>query len=165
MLNLHPLVVHFPIALFITGFVVDGFGWLLRRGTVKRIGLALVLLGVLSTVPAVLTGLAIEATAEAQLQNRLGAEAVLEAHEELATTTAAVLLGVALVRLALGTEWLWRQRAWGRGLLATYLVVGTLGLGMLALTGYRGGELVYRYGTGVELLSSVPATSSEAEDD
>lgn len=157
MANVHPLIVHFPIALFITGLVVDGLGWLLRQENLKRVGLVLILLGALATVPAVATGLAVEETVEKPLEGRPGAEAALEAHEALAILTAVVLLGAAALRLVLGTGWLERQRAWMRGLLVAYLVVGVLGLGLLALTGYRGGELVYRYGAGVEALPFTPA--------
>lgn len=165
MSNFHPLIVHFPIALFITGFAVDGLGWLLRRENLKRVGLVLILLGALAAVPTVATGLAVEETVEKQLEGRPGAEAALEAHESLAIYTAIVLLGVAVLRLVLGTGWLERQRVWMHGLLVAYLVVGTLGLGLLTLTGYRGGELVYRYGAGVEAPPFTPASTFQEEND
>jgi len=159
--NLHPLIVHFPIALFVTGFVIDGLGWLMRRENMKRAGLALVFLGAMGAVPAVVTGLAVEETIEEQLEAIPGGESALEAHEGLAIPTAGVLLGAVVLRLGLGTG----LRAWRRQLLIAYLVVGVLGLGMLAVTGYRGGELVYRYGAGVEALPFQPAGHFEGEDD
>ena len=149
--NLHPLVVHFPIALFLVGFVIDALSWLLKNETLKRAGLIMVLLGALTAIPAVVTGLAIEETIEAQIEALSGAEAALEAHEELAIPTTVVLLGAALLRLGLVV----RPRL--RALLALYLAVGAVGLGMLAVTGYRGGELVYRYGAGIQSPSVVPA--------
>ncbi len=147
MTNLHPMVVHFPIALFLVGFALDALGWGTKRETLKRVGWVLVLLGALAAVPAVVTGLAVEETVEQQLEPLPGGEAALEAHEELAIPTAAVLLGAALLRFLL--EIRFRRPLLGRGLLIAYLVVGLVGAGMLALTGLRGGELVYRYGAGV----------------
>jgi len=159
--NLHPLIVHFPIALFVTGFLIDGLGWVMRRENLKKVGLVLVFLGALGTVPAVVTGLAVEETIEEQLESVPGGEAALEAHEGLAIPTAGVLLGAVVLRLGLGTgRW-----AWGRWLLIAYLIVGVLGLGMLTATGLRGGELVYRYGAGVEATPFQPAGYFEGEDD
>ena len=148
MSNLHPMVVHFPIALFLVGFVLDGLGWGLRHETLKRVGLVLVLLGALAAVPAVVTGLAVEETVEEQLEPLPGGEEALEAHEELAIPTAGVLLVAALLRFLL--EIRFGSRTVARGLLAVYLIAGLVGVGMLAVTGLRGGELVYRYGAGVQ---------------
>lgn len=163
MSNLHPMVVHFPIALFLVGFGLDALGWGLKRETLKRVGLVLVLLGALAAVPAVVTGLAVEETVEEQLEPLPGGEAALEAHEELALPTAGVLLGAGLLRFLL--EMRLPGRLLGRGLLAVYLIAGLVGVGMLAVTGLRGGELVYRYGAGVqkEALYAQPQVESHVE--
>jgi len=145
--NIHPLIVHFPIALFLVGFAVDGLGWGLKRETLKRVGLVLILLGALAAVPAVVTGLAVEETVEEQIESLPGGEAALEAHEEIAIPTAGVLLVAALLRLLLEIR---LNQPLARGLLAVYLLAGLAGVGMLALTGLRGGELVYSYGAGVQ---------------
>jgi len=163
--NLHPLIVHFPIALFVTGFLVDGLGWLLHQDGLKRVGMILVILGASAAVPALATGLAVEEMIEERLEVIPGGEEAIEAHEKIAIPTTALLLVVGLIRLGLGGEWLSRSRNWLYGLLITYLVIGALGLGMLALTGLRGGELVYRYGAGVEALPFQPAGHFEGEDD
>lgn len=149
--NLHPLIVHFPIALFLVGFALDALGWGWKRETLKRVGLVLVLLGALAAVPAVVTGLAVEETVEEQIESLPRGEAALEAHEEIAIPAAGVLLVAALLRLLLEIR---LNPSLARGLLAVYLLAGLAGVGMLTLTGLRGGELVYGYGAGVQADAS-----------
>ncbi len=149
MQNIHPIVVHFPIALFLTGFALDVIGHLLQRETLKQAGLILVVLGALGALAAMLTGQFAEESVEERLSS--AGERVLETHEDLGKLTAYLLLAIAAVRLILMTTWLrgWR---WAAGIaLGIYLIMGVVGVGALTATGYYGGELVYRYGAGVQL--------------
>ncbi len=157
--NVHPLIVHFPIALFLTGVGVDALGWLLKQASLKWAGLVMVLLGALLAVPALATGLAIEETIEAQIEHIPGAEEALEAHEEVAIPTTATLLGAALLRLGLAV----RPRL--RALLGLYAAVALVGAGLLVITGYRGGELVYTYGAGVQVVQPASPPEPAADND
>ncbi len=149
MTNIHPMVVHFPIALFLTGFALDVIGYLFRSETLKRVGVILIVLGALGALAAMLTGQAAEESAEEHVSG--AGERVLDTHEDLGKLTAYLLLGVAAVRALLATGWLARWH-WAVGAaLALYLIVGMVGVGTLTVTSYYGGELVYRYGAGVQL--------------
>lgn len=149
MTNIHPIVVHFPIALFLTGFALDVVGHLFQREALKRAGLILVVLGAVGALAAMLTGQFAEESAEAGLS--AAGERVLDQHEDLGRLTAYLLLAVAGIRLILATNWLSRWRWVAGAALAMYLIAGIVGAGTLTATGYYGGELVYRYGAGVQL--------------
>lgn len=149
MTNIHPIVVHFPIALFLTGFALDVIGHLLQRETLKRAGLILVVLGAAGALAAMLTGQFAEESVEERLNG--AGERVLDTHEDLGKLTAYLLLAVAAMRLMLATNWLSRWRWIAGAALAVYLIAGAVGVGALTVTGYYGGELVYRYGAGVQL--------------
>lgn len=153
MTNIHPIVVHFPIALFLTGFALDVMGHLLQRETLKRTALVLVSLGAIGALAAMLTGQFAEESAEESLI--AAGERVLDLHEDLGKLTAYLLLAVAAVRLILATRWLNRWRWVAGAALAIYLIAGVAGVGTLTATGYYGGELVYRYGAGVQLAQPV----------
>ncbi len=158
--NVHPIVVHFPIALFITGLVVDVLGHLAERETLKKMGLVLVVLGALGALAAMLTGLSVEETVEAGLSE--AGEAVLDNHAQLGQLTAYLLLGVAVLRILLATTWVKWPAVFG-ATLAVYLIAGVVGLGLLTVTGYRGGQLVYEHGAGVKLTQPIEKQSSADE--
>jgi len=149
MTNIHPIVVHFPIALFITGLVMDVIGHLFQKETAKKIGLVLVVLGAVGALAAMVTG----NFAEEQVEDRLSraGKQVLDRHEDLGKLTTYLLLVVAAIRVLIATGWLNRWRFVAGAALAIYLIAGVIGLGTLIMTGYYGGELVYQYGAGVQL--------------
>jgi uncharacterized membrane protein len=159
MTNIHPIVVHFPIALFITGLVIDVIGHLFQKETAKKIGLVLVILGAVGALAAMVTG----NFAEEQVEDKLSraGEHILDRHEDLGKLTAYLLLIVAAIRALIATGWLNRWRFVAGAALAIYLIVGLIGLGTLTVTGYYGGELVYRYGAGVQL--SQPTGEQQGE--
>jgi len=70
--NLHPLVVHLPIALLIVGFLFDVFGLLMRKDWAKRAGLVLIVLGSVGALTAMLSGSAAEEAVEAALSETGG---------------------------------------------------------------------------------------------
>lgn len=159
MTNIHPIVVHFPIALFLTGFALDVIGHIFQRETLKRAGLILVILGALGALAAMLSGQVAEESVEEQLSK--AGERVLDTHEDLGKLTAYLLLAVAAIRVLIETGWLNRWRLVAGAALAIYLIAGVIGLGTLTVTGYYGGELVYRYGAGVQSWQPVMEQQSE----
>ncbi|MFN4218440.1 MAG: DUF2231 domain-containing protein [Candidatus Bipolaricaulia bacterium] len=159
MTNIHPIAVHFPIALFLTGFALDVIGHLLQRETLKRVGLILVVLGAMGALMAMLTGQFAEEAVEERLSG--AGERVLDTHEDLGKLTAYLLLAVAAIRLILAASWLSRWRWVAGAALAIYLIAGAVGVGALTVTGYYGGELVYRYGAGVQLSQPALGLNSD----
>lgn len=142
--HLHPLFVHFPISLSLTGTALLGAGLAARRGEWIRCALRILLLGGLSAVPAYVTG----QVARAVLEEAAGFEraaAAADLHEDLGLL--ALALSIALAALA-GLEL--RRRETGRP--TGLLLLGTLWAAVVALAAWQGGRLVFLYGLGTSLL-------------
>ena len=140
--NVHPLVVHFPIALLIAAVAVDLLGWALRRNTTLRhVATVLYVLGTLGAVAAYLTGRAASQTVWLPGM----AQAVLKEHWDWAFRTVWFFAAVTLVRLALLRP---SRRDPGHAVVATFALVGLVGIGLLLETGDRGGRLVFQHGVG-----------------
>lgn len=138
---LHPILVHFPIALLIAAFLFDVVGWLWKRAAFTEAALGVQALGVLGAFAAVLSGNQAEEAVEAIP----GIHDVLEQHERFGQIV--LWVGLALVALRFFLVW---KRPLGQG---TKLLLSVLSLGLAILvgvTGYYGGELVYKFGAGVE---------------
>ena len=140
---IHPIIVHFPIALLCASVAFDVLARRWPTGSFRDTSLYCLLAGVLSAVLAVVTG-----GMEEELAERAGApESVLELHESLGTVTLVVFAVLLGWRLAM-------QWGWVKDIPSLTLGLGAIGLVMLALTGYWGGELVYTYGIGVKGVMS-----------
>lgn len=150
--HLHAIVIHFPIALLIIGFLTELVSLFLMKPFFKQMAFYLLLLGTFGTVVSYLSG---DAAGEGMEGGSLGR--AIELHEEAATialwltiTTAVLYLLVFIFKY---------NRKWVRvvGVLLFACVVGAI-----ARTGYLGGQLVYKHGAGVEL--GLPDFSSTDDD-
>ena len=138
---IHPIVVHFPIALLCASVAFDTLASRWPTGGLRETSLYTLLAGVMAAGLAVVTG-----GMEEDLAKRAGApESVLELHESLGTVTLVVFVVLLGLRLAMQLGWLKEIRALSLGL-------GAIGVVILALTGYWGGDLVYTYGIGVQTI-------------
>ena len=163
--GLHPLIVHFPIALLLVApllVFISLFAGAHARGL--AIGaIILMLLGSAGAVVAVSTG---EAAGELAMQTEQSGP-VLHEHEELGEfvrTYFLVLTGVYVLMVAIPWVLQWRK---GTVVRKSVVVAGTLvflavyGYGMLKVvdTGHLGGRLVHEYGIQAMLPPSdeVPA--------
>jgi uncharacterized membrane protein len=150
--HLHAIVIHFPIALLIIGFLTELVSLFLMKPFFKQMAFYLLLLGTFGTIVSYLSG---DAAGEGMEGGSLGR--AIELHEEAATialwltiTTAVLYLLVFIFKY---------NRKWVRvvGVLLFACVVGAI-----ARTGYLGGQLVYKHGAGVEL--GLPDFSSTDDD-
>jgi uncharacterized membrane protein len=140
---IHPIVVHFPISLLCVSVAFDALASRWPTGGLREASLYSLLAGVMSAALAVAMG-----GMEEDLAKRAGApESVLELHESLGTVTLVVFVVLLGLRLAMQWGWLNEIRFLTLGL-------GVIGIVILALTGYWGGELVYTYGIGVKTVMS-----------
>lgn len=139
---LHPMIVHFPIALLMASVLFDAVSHFLKRDSLQDGALWLLGLGLLGGIAASIAGSVAEEAAE-----KAGiAESLIETHESLAFVTMGIFGVLFLWRLFL------RNQFNGR-LLAIYLLVAAIGVGTLSATGYYGGDLVYEHGAGVNVVS------------
>lgn len=136
--NIHPLLVHFPIALLASFIVIDSLGAIFKLHGWRRLGTQLLGLGALSTLPTIAAGF------YAALHTPHDAEthALMEHHEH-----AGIVVGIISISLAL-----WRIL----GGLPNDLMARTLSnlltiilAAALALGGDLGANMVYGHGVAV----------------
>jgi len=158
--ELHPLVIHFPIALLLVTplFIVAGIVMNPQKGRPFLVAaLALMILGTVGTMVAVLTG---EAAAEVAHRSA-GVSAVLERHQELAEITRDIfgLLSVIFAAILFVPRLLKRETttAAARILPLAFLVFYGAGTVVLVNTAHNGGRLVHEFG-----VHSVLAPTHEA---
>jgi uncharacterized membrane protein len=142
MIQWHPTMVHFPLALTVTSAVALSGAALVREerwcAPLAILGSLNLCLGALGAIAALGTGLA----AVIGLTLDAAARGAVALHVKWAMFSSAALLLLAVWRLA------------GAALNARpsrlFLVLVWLVTAALIVTGYRGGQNVYRYGIGVE---------------
>jgi len=136
---IHPMVVHFPIALLLTSWLFDLLALRWRGGQFRETSLSLLVLGVLAAAVALFTGHGAE---EAVEQGGKIPKQAIETHEALAFASFWIFAGLLGLR-GISYWGLMRERP---GLVLGLGVAGSL---LLLVAGYFGGDLVYRYGAGV----------------
>lgn len=137
MQSLHPLIVHFPIALLLTALVLDALAWLLKREDLRRVALWNLTLGTAGAAAAVASGLQAETVAKHSFE----IWQIMALHKRLGITT--LILGL----MATTLRWSRRDRLTPR----RRAFALALGLGMAAtvsIGAYLGGRLVYEFGVG-----------------
>lgn len=145
--NIHPLIVHFPIALLFTAALVDTVGIFMRSNDFLRKGaFSLYLLGGLAVVAAWFTG---EQAADSVFL-AADANALLTEHSDLGHYTLYFFGAYALIRLVMFGLSLESRTA----LRSVVWLIGLVGIGLTWVTADHGGELVYKYGAGVQAVSA-----------
>jgi uncharacterized membrane protein len=153
--GLHPLIIHFPIALLFVAPMLVLVAMTMRKSgrVMNAAALVVMAIGTAASYLALTTG---DAAGEAVSKG--GAVAgVLERHEELAQTAsvvfsiltglfAIILVGPILVRKAIS----YRTSV---VVSAVYLILYTTGLGVLAAAAHQGGRLVHEFGVHGQLNS------------
>jgi len=147
--NLHPLVIHFPIAWWIAAVMVDLVALAIPRAAwADTVASCLYPAGAVSAMAAYLTGR--QAAADVLMPGM--ALPFVQQHEHWALATTIAFSIVALVRL-----WTRFRRPHPQRAIRTALVGGALvALVFLFQTGERGARLVYERGVGVSLRGEVP---------
>lgn len=149
---IHPMIVHFPIALIIVAFASELTGAVLHRDFFTKAALLLLILGTLGAIAAYLSG----DQASHTVGDSGAIRAALEMHEEAGEFTLWTVIIVALIRALFAfRRWMHGWRQWVAVILLAVCV------GAVARTGYLGGELVFRYGGGVKALQNTTAPATD----
>lgn len=145
--NLHPLVIHFPIALLFVAAAIDTVGMILRSNDFLRKGaFSLYLLGTLGVLAAYFTG---EQAADSVFL-ATEANAVLTEHADLGHYVLYFFGGYALIRLLMFGLNMESRTA----LRAIVWLIGLGGIGLTWVTAEHGAELVFKHGAGVQAVSA-----------
>lgn len=136
--NVHPLVVHFPIALLTVSFLFDLVGLFARQSSFERVGWWTLVCGMAGLVLAVISGV----LAEKSVVIPLEAASTFATHEQIAFLASSLYALLGLWRV--GTRTLIpERRRW------VYVGLSCLGMLLIWIGAWHGGELVYSYGVGV----------------
>lgn len=132
---IHPIVVHFPIALLFVSVALDWTGYILGHLNLTRAGFYTLVLGTAGAGVAALTG-------PDHVSGDASVVALLTQHQAFALVTVAIALALVWVRFlaADGIHGKWA---------AVYLACTVALLVAVSMTGYFGGELTYHQGVGV----------------
>ncbi|MEP7269463.1 MAG: DUF2231 domain-containing protein [Saprospiraceae bacterium] len=139
--HLHAMVIHFPIALLMAGFLSELIALFSKKQFFKDASFYLLILGAAGALVAYASGsYAGDGMTDGILQEPL------ELHEDAATVTLWLVIITALFRVAM--YYFNYQKAWVKW---TSLLLFVVLIGYIARTGYLGGQLVFKHGAGIEL--------------
>ncbi len=139
--HLHAMIVHFPIALLLVGFLSEIIGLFSTRFFFRQAALYLLILGTAGVIAAFFSG---DAAGAGMEEGSMGKALAL--HEQAAEVT--LWLTIAAVTLRVATTILNSGQIWIK---ITAFVLFTLSVAAVARTGYLGGQLVFQHAAGVEL--------------
>ncbi len=157
--NLHPAIIHFPIALLVVGLGFD-MGCLVfrRQAWLDRSAATLLGLGAIGAWVAVLTG---EQAADSLLSVPAHVQPLIAEHHDWAVWTARIFSLIALVRVALAWADLGAKTLSRVPVRAVVLAGAFAGQLMLLGTADRGGALVFEHGLAVAARAESEARSTE----
>lgn len=140
--NIHPMLVHFPIALITCFFILDFFGTVFKKTHWRDLAGGLLYLGTIFSVLTVIAGFA----AEDSVAHGGNVHQIMERHE---------ILGISILSLAtLLSIWRWLARGQIKGEINLfYLLLSAVLCVLLALGADLGGLMVYKYGVAVEAVA------------
>jgi uncharacterized membrane protein len=139
--RLHPISVHFAIALFLIAVAFDVAGVVGRKPEYHWAAWLNLALAAVAVVTAVAAGM----TAEIALKPTHEAHRTLDVHKQFGLASLAVVGVLAGWRYALRGRF--PQKA-----AAVYLLLSVSGAAMIGAAGYYGGEMVYTHGAGVTAI-------------
>jgi uncharacterized membrane protein len=137
---IHPMAVHFPIALLSASVLFDLLSSRWESEGLRAASWSTLLLGLGGAVVAVITG----AIAEEAVEQSGVPKRVLEIHETLGFATFWVFAGLSGLRIAEWLGWISERRP-------LRIVLGSGAVALMFIASYYGGSLVYEFGAGVAL--------------
>lgn len=141
--ELHPKVVHFPIALLITFVLLELIGTLLNKDFYAKTAHLILFLGVIGSIFAVLTGN--QAFIAYEYWNP-ASEALFNNHQTFANLTIWYFTGLLVLRTYLAVK-----KKYLKTIKYVFLILTLFGGFLVYQTSEYGGELVKKYGIGTEL--------------
>jgi uncharacterized membrane protein len=145
--QLHPQVVHFPIAFMAIYAVLEITGILTGKEFFQKAAYLFLFLGVLSAIAAVITGnQAAEVASKWKDQGADIPTGLISEHEEYATITMWYFTGLLVLR-----TFLFVKKKFHGLVKYLFILLAVVGLYLIYQTGDHGGKLVYDHGVGTQL--------------
>lgn len=141
---LHPMIVHFPIALLLSAVALDVFGFLLKRPPLTQAGFYLLCLGCIGAIAAYLSG----QLAKRSVALTPGARTLVGLHESAALAVVGLSGLLILIRF-------WNVRGLQGAAVSLYFAGAVLLVAAVSITGWYGGEVVYHHGAGVQTAQAL----------
>jgi len=141
---IHPMLIPFPLALWTTSFVTDVLFYFVRNGSLLLISKYLIGAGILGAAAAAIPGI-IDWWAIKDLEARK----VANWHARLNIVALIIFCLSLYFRLGRNGELV------NRHLMIPFLL-SFVGVILISISGYLGGEMVYRYGIGASLKRGTP---------
>jgi uncharacterized membrane protein len=135
----HPVLVHFTIALFSLSVLFDILGKLTKLEGFRSAAWFNLIFASLSVIATVIFGL----IAESRAPHTDAGHELLETHETIGFIVLGIIFILTIWRIIL------KSKLPVKGL-AIYFVFSVLGVGLMFVGGYYGGEMVYTHGYGVK---------------
>ncbi len=141
MANIHPLIVHFPIAFLFAFFVIDLTGSLLRKDNWRQLAGGLLYLGAIAAAAAVTAGL----QAAGSVEHGDNVHLIMERHKFYGISVFCLSVVLSIWRLLCGGA--------AKGLANVIFLLLAIVLNILMLLGADlGGQMVYKHGVAVEAV-------------
>ncbi len=140
----HPPMVHFAIALILTGVLFDILGFVFRKESLKHAGFWTILFGVFAVWGAMFTGHEAEELVEDAIKGTVAYE-ILEQHEEIGEILPWIVTVLGIIRTFLHLRP-------NNKIFIIYLLAGILVAGAVGYQGRIGGKLVFEHGVGTKAM-------------
>lgn len=141
--NYHPIFVHFTIGLLSISALLYLAGSILKKENLLVAARWNLWIGAVITVGTVIAGF----DAYNTVGHGVASHAVMTNHKNWALPIAGIFAALALWAA-------WKQRG-TKAVSPVFVAAVVLASGLLAVTGYKGGEVVYRHGTGVMRMPEI----------
>ena len=145
--KIHPYIVHFPIALFTVYTLLEIIALFLKNENFSKMIMIILGFGVLFSILAVLTGNSAASAGRGAVSPEV--LKMIETHESLATITLFYYAALLFLRF-----YFILKRKSGSLIKYSFLALVLIGNIFIYLTGYYGGELVFKHGVGTQLIKN-----------
>lgn len=142
MLNIHPLLVHFPIALLSAFLITDLFGFLLKKEKLKHSASVMLYIGAVGAMATVASGL----MAANKVPHAEEVHFIMQRHKYFGITVLVISLFLSIWRYLL-------EETFSKTGQVIHFTLSILMVGVMSMGADLGGMMVYRYGVAV---SAVP---------
>lgn len=147
MQNIHPLFVHFPIALTLSALLFEVLYWLFKKDSFDKTSTNIIILAALAAIATLITG----SLAGDSVPHPVSVSHLIDIHGDLEGTGGSIAIAAALWTLVMKN----RVRI-------VRLVLIALAAGIISIGAGYGGKLVYDHGVGTALVTAKTVQVSPA---